>query len=165
VHYFLVTTIVLIVNVVAMAVLYLNVSNQISSNSNRMLQVQQKIKQLGDFDKHVNSAFSSDELLQKKEQLIHKLKQEQGSQSQLLSAVSLEIPNEAWLIEWIQKERSVVLNGYAVSNDILANFISILSENPMFRSVSLSSTRLKKIDGMNVYQFSLLCRLTGGINE
>ncbi len=164
-RYLLVTIVVLIVNAVVMTAVYFYVSHQIRSNDRQVLQLQQEFNQFGDSKVRASSMLSSDEALIAKEQLIQQLKTKQGFEPQLLSTVSLGIPKEVWLTEWIQTENSVVLKGYAISNDVLASFINTLSENSIFKTVSLSSTLLKKINDMNVYQFNLLCELAGGSDD
>ncbi len=164
-RYFLIIIIVLIVNAVAMTTVYFYISHQIDNKNRQVLQAQQEINQFSHLGQQMNSTVSSHDMLQAKEQLIEQLEKERGIEKQLLSAVSLAIPKKVWLTEWLQTEKNVVLNGYAVSNDILADFISMLSKNPVFSTVSLTSTQSKKIKNSNVYQFKLVCALKGGRDD
>ncbi len=164
-RYFLVTIVVLIINAVAMAAVYIYVYRQIDSQNSLVLQVQQEINGFSALGDQWKFAFSGNDVFEAKRQLIEQLAKKQGVEKELLSAVSLAIPKEVWLTKWLQTKRNIVLNGYAISNDILVNFINALTKNPMFASVGLTSTLLKKINNSNVFEFSLVCVLGGGSND
>ena len=107
------------------------------------------------------------ELEKKKKQLetqigiIRKLKKKSSQTVHILDEIANVIPNDRmWLTSLSQQGNVLQLQGMALDNRTIAQFMDDLKKSSYIDTVSLSSTALKQYAGKNLKSFSLSCTTT-----
>lgn len=87
--------------------------------------------------------------------VIHQLRANQAIPVQLLDGISQGIPIRVWLTALSENTGRVDLQGRAMTNGEIVDFVNHLKENPMFKDVQLVESRQEKEQGVLVYSFKL----------
>lgn len=95
--------------------------------------------------------------LKMKIEIINELKSRQQEVVKMMDKVSEALPDWAWITELTFKSGSVTISGKALSNNLIADFISRLKDSNYFPSVEYKDSELKPSQGMEVYEFRLAC--------
>jgi len=98
--------------------------------------------------------------LDKKIEIIHKLKAESSLTVHILDEVANAVDNSRmWLTSLGQQGSTLSLTGIALDNQTVAQFMDMLKKSPFVQGVELSNTSLKKIADRNLKEFSLTCTI------
>lgn len=99
--------------------------------------------------------------LQRKSAVIDKLKSDSSLTVRVLDEVANIIDNDRlWLLDLNQQGGSLRLNGVALDNQTVAQFMDNLKLSPFVNSVDLTDSSLKKIAGRDLKSFSLSCSVS-----
>lgn len=86
-----------------------------------------------------------------------RLKEEGQNLVKVLEAVSQNLPTQAWISYLSQKENGVIVNGFAVDHEAIANFLSKLQRSSYFQNVKLVISE-QLVDPKNpVKKFTVTC--------
>jgi type IV pilus assembly protein PilN len=101
---------------------------------------------------------SSKKELERKSAVIDKLKADSSLTVRVLDEVANIIDNERmWLLDLNQQGGALQLNGVALDNQTVAEFMDNLKLSSFVTSVDLTDSSLKKIAGRDLKSFSLAC--------
>lgn len=95
--------------------------------------------------------------LKKKIEIINELKGHQQEVVKMMDKVSEALPDWAWITEMTFSSGSVTIAGKALTNNLIADFISRLKDSNYFPSVDYKDSQLKVLQGVEVYEFRLAC--------
>ncbi|SDP39935.1 PilN domain-containing protein [Desulforhopalus singaporensis] len=99
--------------------------------------------------------------LERRTQVINKLKTDSSLTVRVIDEVANRIDNERmWLTSFQQQGGSLSLAGVALDNQTIAQFMDNLKESPFVRDVSLANSSLKNVSGRNLKSFSLSCAVS-----
>jgi len=93
--------------------------------------------------------------LEQKINLINSLKAEQDRAVRIMDAVSRNLPEWVWLTEAGYDARGLQIKGKALSNNLIADYISNLEASDIFMKVNLSSSTLRKVQKNEFLEFAL----------
>lgn len=94
-------------------------------------------------------------MLEKKINLIQRLKSRQDSAVIIMDMLSQNIPEWVWLTETNYKPQSLQIKGKALSNNLIADYISNLDGSPYFENVNLISSTQRQTRNNQYLEFSL----------
>ncbi|MCI5210156.1 MAG: hypothetical protein D3910_15480 [Candidatus Electrothrix sp. ATG2] len=101
------------------------------------------------------------ELVEKQISIVHDLQKKSQLTVRVLDEVARITPHERmWLLSLSQNVSSLQLDGMALDNRTIANYLDGLNESPFFTNVTLKKSTLSKYGGRNLKQFSLSSSVT-----
>lgn len=99
--------------------------------------------------------------LERKSAVIDKLKADSSLTVRVLDEVANIVDNERlWLLDLNQQGGSLQLNGIALDNQTVAEFMDNLKLSPFVNSVDLTDSSLRNIAGRDLKSFSLSCSVS-----
>lgn len=95
--------------------------------------------------------------LKQKIEIINELKNRQQEVVKMMDKVSEALPDWAWITEMTYNSGAITIAGKALTNNLIADFISRLKDSNYFPSVEYRDSQLKVLQGVEVYEFRLTC--------
>ncbi|MCI5207333.1 MAG: pilus assembly protein PilN [Candidatus Electrothrix sp. ATG2] len=109
----------------------------------------------------INELEKKKELVEQQITIVHDLQKKSQLTVRILDDVARTTPHERmWLADLTQGAGSLKLNGMALDNRTIANYLEKLKESPYISNVTLGSTSLSKYEGRNLKKFSLSSSVT-----
>lgn len=93
--------------------------------------------------------------LQKKVDIISNLQSGRIGPVTVLDAISSAIPEHSWIDKMSLSGNKVVLEGIAMNNTVVADFMTALTKNGQFRDVALGSADQTTVAGTKLVKFNL----------
>lgn len=103
--------------------------------------------------------------LDRKVKVIGELKAQQTSAVRMMDEVSKALPDWVWLSALSYTRGVVSINGRALSNNLIADFINNLDSTGYFLDIRLNSSKRSRRGGTEVYDFSITCRFVVPISN
>lgn len=79
--------------------------------------------------------------------------------AELLQGIAERIPEKMWLERLSFRGVQLSLQGYAIDNETIANFMKDLERSEAFRNIELLLTEQKTVEGVGMKHFSLVATL------
>lgn len=79
--------------------------------------------------------------------------------AELLQGIAERIPDKMWLERLSFKGVQLSLQGYAIDNETIANFMKDLERSESFRNIELLLTEQKTVEGVGMKHFSIVATL------
>jgi type IV pilus assembly protein PilN len=103
--------------------------------------------------------------LEKKTEVINKLEQNRFEPVLLLDTMSSKIiAKRMWFTGFEAKNNSIRIDGVALDNKTVADFMTRLEGTGLFSAVELNQIKLEVIKGANLKKFQISCKQKGGSN-
>ncbi|MBP7707289.1 MAG: PilN domain-containing protein [Candidatus Aminicenantes bacterium] len=118
----------------------------------------EKIK-LQDVEKKLEAQRIARELLDKKINLIETLNAQRDMAPRLMDELSRRLPDWVWLNEIVFDEKGIQIKGRALSNNLIADYISSLESSPQVMNVNLVASTQRTTQGDQYLEFSLRAML------
>jgi Tfp pilus assembly protein PilN len=141
--------------IVAIGALFWTQRNAIANEENLLAQAQAERESLQYVETKLRELEQQKELLQRKINLINRLRSKQGSAVLIMDHLSWNIPDWLWLTKATYSNFNLRLTGKALSNNLIADYISNLERSPYFTSVDLISSTLRQAQNNEYLEFSL----------
>lgn len=77
----------------------------------------------------------------------------------LMDRIAERIPEKMWLERLSLKTSQISLQGYAIDNETIANFMKDLESSQSFRNIELLLTEQKTVEGVGMKHFSLVATI------
>lgn len=151
----LMAVLVLVVVMAAYLVLLGNISgtkNEISRSEQELAQLKVKIGQIDNIKK-------LEDEVKKKLEVLNQLRQAKTGPVNRLTTLSDIIPEKMWLTRYSENGADVNISGYAINEDLIADFIRSLEKSPDFIGVELQVTEQTEVSGMKLKRFDLTCKV------
>ena len=151
----------LVVVLVILAGLEFYLGNQISALTGQIATLEQKKKSYQPILNEINKLQKDREALEKKLEVVNNLKTESLLTVRILDEVaSRTITNRLWLTSLQQTGARLQLQGVALDNETIAQFMRQLEASEYFRSTDLASSSQAVITGQKLTSFSLSLNVT-----
>lgn len=95
------------------------------------------------------------ESLNKKITLIENLNAQRDLAPRLMDELSRRLPEWVWLTELVYDDKGIQIKGRALSNNLIADYISGLEASPVLMNVNLVSSTQRQAQGDQFLEFSL----------
>ena len=165
VHYELLA-IVAVITLGIIGFLYYKTTSRISFVREQIQIKQQEKARLQSVLKELEENKKKKEILTQKTQVIEQLIAKQIIPVKLMDLIVKSIPDKVWLTKLKFNGSQILLEGKALNNNLIANFIANLESTDFFRDVQLiSSKKLSKNRSnikVDVYTFKLAARVNTG---
>ncbi len=144
----------------------LNMRGKISSTKDNITQLNQKMVQLNKVVNEINNFKKMKDQIKAKLDIITTLEKNRTAEIHLMDELSKSIPydpssvlsKKLWLVSLQQHGDLIGMDGVALDNSTLAQFMDNLSKDPYFSNVNLSKTEQVKSNDLLLYKFSLTCK-------
>lgn len=93
--------------------------------------------------------------------ILDRLKEEGQNLVKVLDAVSQNLPSQAWISYLSQKEHVVIVNGFAVDHEAIADFLSKLQRSSYFQNVKLVVSEQLTDPKNPLKKFTVTCDVRG----
>ncbi len=112
--------------------------------------LKQKVKEVENFEK-------DKKIFEEKIKVIQQLKLNQSGPVHLLDEVSRNLPSRVWLIGLTQRGKNVGIEGKAMTNSELVDFIDNLKRSKFFLDIQILESRQAVEGNVPIYNFKLNC--------
>jgi type IV pilus assembly protein PilN len=134
---------------------------QVSDLNNRLTQVKKEVDQLAKFDALLQDVAKKVQIINKKREIIRDLQRDRDTIVRLMALISAEMPAEKiWLEKLVQASNSITLDGVALSNESIAEFMRNLESSPYVikGTVNLTHSRQTLLSNMKLREFQVTCQ-------
>ncbi len=102
------------------------------------------------------------EIVEHAPRISDRLKEEGQNLVKVLEAVSQNLPTQTWISYLSQKDNVVIVNGFAVDNEAIANFLSKLHQSSYFQNVKLVISEQVVNQKSALKKFTVMCDVAVG---
>ncbi len=150
-----------VVVVAGIGLLWMVQSQRINSLNAQLARLQAEVAQYAKFDQMLKDIKQQKELVDKKRTVIETLQMDRDAIVRALALLSVQIPQEeVWFERLAQSANTITLDGVALSNESIADFMRNLESSPYVEkgSVNLTHSRQKVINNMKLREFQVTYR-------
>jgi len=99
-------------------------------------------------------------LLEKKLEVIRKLKADKTGPVHMLDELALRIPEKLWLESIEENNQKVTLRGVSINNEVIATFMNKMEDSLYFADVFLVSIQARDEGDLKLKEFTVTSQLT-----
>ena len=132
---------------------------QVKSLKNDIEKTETELKKFNEINEEIKRIKKTLENLQKKMDVINRLEINRHAPMRLLDTLTQVIPKpkRLWLTRLEEKNTIIKIDGVALDEQEIADFMRLLQKCGLFKSVDLKRLKHKEIDGKNLKSFEILC--------
>jgi type IV pilus assembly protein PilN len=141
--------------------LWISQNNEIERMDKQLSQVQQEVNKYAKYEAMLNEMQKQKQVIEKKSTVIQGLQRDRDAVARLLALLSIQVPqNRMWFQRLTQAANSVTLEGIAVSNEAIVEFMRNLELSPYIvkGSVNLTHSRQTLMSNMKLREFQIAYR-------
>jgi type IV pilus assembly protein PilN len=158
-HFFLAFLATIAVTTILIGAIWIYQETQIHNLNKRLTQVKAEVEQYAKYEPLVQEVIKKKQLVDKKLGIIRDLQRDRDTIARLMALISAEVPAEKiWLERLAQSANSMTLDGVALSNEAIAEFMRNLESSPYVvkGTVSLTHSRQTLMSNKKLRQFQLV---------
>jgi type IV pilus assembly protein PilN len=147
---------------VSICFLWIRQNNQISVLDSRLKELTREADSFAKYEKILQELMRKKEIIETKRRVIHDLQKDRDKLVRILALMSISLPAErVWFDKLLQSGNSITVEGVALSNETIAEFMRNLEVSPYVvrGSINLVHSRLTAMGGMKLREFRLTCSL------
>jgi type IV pilus assembly protein PilN len=151
----------IVLTVAAIGLVWLYQGRQIDRLNGQLARVQAEVSQYSKFDQMLKDLRQQKEMVDRKRDVIQQLQKDRDSIVRILALLSVQIPaEEVWFERLSQSLNTMTLDGVALSNESIADFMRNLESSPYIEkgSVNLTHSRQKVLNNMKLREFQVTYR-------
>lgn len=135
-------------------------SNKISATNDRIKDLKKEQAEYAIILKEMKIFEGNTEELHRRIDVINKLRTNSSLTVHVLDEITNLVDNKrVWLTSLTQEDVSLSLNGVALDNETIAQFMKALKTSPFINSVALGQSTLKGISGKDLKVFNISCKV------
>jgi len=141
--------------------LWISKENEIAALNKRLAQVQAEVKKYAQYEAMLQELKSKKEVVDRKRGVVEDLQRDRDSIARLLAVISIQVPaDKMWFERLAQTANSVTLDGVALSNEAIVEFMRNLESSPYVEkgSINLTHSRQTMKSEMKLREFQITCR-------
>lgn len=141
--------------------LWVSKEGEINHLNRRLSQLQADVQKFARYESLLRELKSKKEVVDRKRSVVEDLQKDRDSIARLLAVISVEIPAEKmWFERLAQTANSVTLDGVALSNEAIVEFMRNLESSPYVEkgSINLTHSRQTMKSDMKLREFQITCR-------
>ncbi len=158
--------ILLIVGLVIIVFIEYSIRSEINSTKSSIAQLNQRMVQLNKEVNEINEFKKMKDQIKSKLDIITTLEKNRTAEVHLMDELSKAIPvdktsilsKKLWLVSLKEHGDLIGMDGIALDNSTIAQFMDSLSHDPYFGDVNLTKTEQVKSNDLLLYKFSLTCK-------
>lgn len=138
-----------------------SLSSKIGKLNKAITTTKSELNRYEEINKEIARIKNTLENLQKKMAVIDQLESDRYAPVRLLETMTeVLIPNRMWLVSLDDQEKSVIINGIALDNKTVADFMVRLQNSGLFDSVNLKTVKHQEVQKSNLKGFQIICTKT-----
>ncbi len=141
--------------VVLAGMVHLAKHSQISRSRKYMMAAQGELRSLDVVRKEVERFIAEQEEIQKKLGVIARLERSRTGPVRMMDEIATRIPKRLWLTYLQMREGVLRLHGVSLDAEIVAAFMTTLSESSIISNVELEETKLEETEGLKLNTFKV----------
>ncbi len=150
---------VAVVLIGGMGYVWWSMSAKMSALQQQKTQRTQELAALKEKVKEVEGFEANKKSFEEKIAIIEQLRKNQVGPVRLLDELSRSLPDRVWLTSLVEQSGRIDVEGKAVTNAEIVDFINNLKASRYIREILLIESRQVTEDGVPVYNFKLKCML------
>jgi type IV pilus assembly protein PilN len=157
-HFFLAYLATIAVTVALIGGIWIYQEARIHSLNNRIAQIRSEVEQYAKYEPLLQEVIKKKQLIEKKLEIIKDLQRDRDTIVRLMALISAEMPAEKiWLEKLVQSGNSMTLDGVALSNEAIAEFMRNLESSPYVvkGTLNLTHSRQTLMSNMKLREFQL----------
>ncbi len=103
--------------------------------------------------------------IERKLEVIARLDRSRSGPVHVLDELAVHSPERLWITRLSAKGETITIEGMSLDNELVALFMTALSESPYFGNVELQETRAAEVEGLKLNQFRLEAMITSPSDE
>lgn len=134
---------------------------QIESIERRLSQLQQEVAQYAKYEVMLKDLKNKKDIVDKKIVIIRDLQRDRDTVPRMLALISAELPaDKMWFEKFALTSNGITLDGVALSNEAIAEFMRNLESSPYVEkgSVNLTHSRQVLMSDMKLREFQMMYR-------
>lgn len=139
-----------------------SLDNQILIAKNEISKLDREFKRLSKIKKEVDGFKKQKEELQKKIDLVKRLKQGQKGYYEILRNLEYAMPEDVWISNFDFKNDSLNLNGSSLRTASINEFILNLYATKMFDNIDLKIVKKITVENIDINDFSITAKVKIG---
>ncbi len=145
---------------ILLGAVFVNQSSRLSSLEDEFAQLKKEINILNSKAKGVGDIKKNIRTIKDKLKVIDELSKKKTGPVRVMESLSSAIPEKLWLTEFKESAGNLSLNGRAVDNQTIADFLKALTSSPYFQNVELiETTQVKEKKEGRLKKFVMRSRL------
>ena len=157
-HFFLAYLATVVASVIIIGGIALYQEIRIRNLNSRLTQVKAEVEQYAKYEPLLQEVAKKKQLIDKKLEIIRDLQRDRDTIVRLMALISVEVPAEKiWLERLVQSSNSMTLEGVALSNEAVAEFMRNLESSSYVvkGTVNLTHSRQTVMSNMKLREFQL----------
>ncbi len=141
--------------------LWISKESEIAALNKRLAQVQAEVKKYAQYEVMLQELKSKKEVVDRKRGVVEDLQRDRDSIARLLAVLSIQVPSEKmWFERLAQTANNVTVDGVALSNEAIVEFMRNLESSPYVEkgSINLTHSRQTMKSEMKLREFQITCR-------
>jgi type IV pilus assembly protein PilN len=118
-----------------------------------------ELQRLERVKREIQKAKANKKMLQEKLGIIDKLNKNRTRPVAIMSLLASRIPDKMWLRSLDKKDQKLTLEGVALDDETIANFMKKLQKTDVFTAVELVVTERVTIEKFNLKKFTMICTI------
>jgi type IV pilus assembly protein PilN len=136
-------------------VIHLAKHSQIVMTRKHITAAQAELRSLDEVRREVERFMKEQEEIEKKLAVIANLERSRSGPVRIMDEIATRIPKRLWLTSLSMKEGVLQLAGVSLDAEIVAAFMTSLSESPIISNVELEETKLEETEGLKLNSFKV----------
>jgi type IV pilus assembly protein PilN len=140
---------------------WISQSNEAGALNGQLRQVQNEVAKYTHFETLLNDLQQKKDLVDKKRAIIEELQRDRDTTVRILALLGVQIPqDEMWFERLTQTSNTITIDGVALSNEAVAEFMRNLESSPYVQkgSVNLIHSRQTVMNDMKLREFQVTYR-------
>jgi Tfp pilus assembly protein PilN len=137
--------------------LYVTQANTITQKRDHLQERRARKAQLDKVLKTIAELEKTKKILERKVQLITKLKSQQQDTVKMMDELSNALPDWVWLTGLTFSGRRLTMRGKTLGNNLISDFINNLKGTGSFTGIHFPGSTRKKQGGLDIFEFSITC--------
>ena len=132
--------------------------SKIDRLNNNISTIKTELQRYNEINKEIARIKQNLEMLRKKMAVIEKLESDRHAPVRLLDTMTqVLMAKRMWFTKLNVKENTVDINGIALDNKTVADFMVRLQDSGLFSSVNLKTLKRREVQGSNLKSFQINC--------
>lgn len=134
---------------------------RIDSGRKRLARVQQEVSNYSKYEDILKELTAKKEIVDKKRTIIEDLQKDRDSIVRILALLAVQVPpDKMWFEKFVQTSNVIVVDGVALSNEAIVEFMRNLESSPYIEkgSVNLVHSRRTVVSSMKLREFQVSYR-------
>ena len=141
--------------VVLATIIHIAKVSAVSSTRRHIVAAQAELRSLEEIRKEVELFMAEQDEIEQKLDVIAALERSRTGPVRIMDEIATRIPKRLWLTSLSMKQGELRLHGMSLDAEIVAAFMTSLSESSIISKVELEETKLEEIEGLKLNTFKV----------